>query len=194
MRNGLRRCSLDSQCSQDERAAVEAHAHYAATFITRAALVGVVDRPDGRFYVIEVAIGSAVYATERRYSELAALNSFIRRLRPALAAALPAFPRKTSMRVRLRLKRQALNWLDERRRQLAAWVSAFMEQVPDVALKELLWRGANWREVPRALDGASRFLNTSSNSRNGKPELDRLSERTTVGTSSRAGSFTSTTA
>ena len=54
MRNGLRRCSLDSQCGQDERAAVAAHAHYAATFITRAALVGVVDRPDGRFYVIEV--------------------------------------------------------------------------------------------------------------------------------------------
>ena len=50
-----------------------------------------------------------------------------------------------SMRVRLRLKRQALNWLDERRRQLAAWVSAFMEQVASFFSFYLRSNGFNLR-------------------------------------------------
>jgi hypothetical protein len=152
-----------------------------------AALTDVCDRPSGRVYILEVAVGSIVYVTERRYSELAAVDALLRRLRPALREGLPAFPRKTKWRVRLGLKPEEADFLEKRRCNLAAWVSAVSEQAPDVALKELLWRGANWSEVPRAIDrGPVRPWSWAYLSR--KPELsDRLSERTT-----QAGSFSST--
>jgi hypothetical protein len=152
----------------------------------RAALTDVRDRPCGRVYVLEVSFGSAVFVTERRYSELASLDELLRRLRPALLDALPAFPPKTKWRVRLGLKQEAADFLEKRRCQLAAWVLAVAEQAPDVAVKELLWRGANWSEVPRAVDSPCWGRTCLAR----KPDLlsDRLSERTT-----QAGSFTSTT-
>jgi hypothetical protein len=149
----------------------------------RAALTDVCDRPVGRLYILEVTVGSITYVTERRYSELAALNDLLRRLRPKLCEGLPAFPRKTKWRVRLGLKPEEPDFLENRRRALAVWVPAVMEQAPDVALKELLWRGANWSEVPRAPEP----LMHAALSRKQGQSSDRLSERTT-----QAGSFSST--
>jgi hypothetical protein len=152
----------------------------------RAALTGVADRASGRVYILEVAVGALVYVTERRYSELASTNMLIRRLRPNLFGGMPAFPPKSKWRVRLGLKNEKPSFLEERRQQLVVWVRAIAEQAPDVTLKELLWRGANWSEVPRAIDPGSRCWSRTYLAR--KQELsDRLSERTT-----QAGSFTST--
>jgi hypothetical protein len=155
----------------------------------RAALSDVRDRPSGRVYVLEVAVGCTAYMTERRYSELSRLNVLIRRLRPALFERLPPFPRKSKWRVRLGLKSDDADFLEERRARLASWVLAVVDQVPDIAVKELLWRGANWCEVPRAIDLGSRCWSRKYLAE--KPELSqsdhRLSERTT-----QAGSFSST--
>jgi hypothetical protein len=155
----------------------------------RAALTDAYDRPAARVYVLEVTIGDIVYVTERRYRELAALNALLQRLRPNLCDGLPAFPRKTQWRVWLGLKKEAPDFLENRRRDLAAWVPAVMEQAPDVAVKELLWRGANWSEVPRAPSIAEPISPLwSRTALQRKQELinDRISDRTT-----QAGSFSS---